>query len=351
MRAPTLTEVVCQPRAAARRPQDAPAPRANARLNRARERPTRYQLDLLKSADATESRRAVSTELPSITPARGATAPTVSLELESKPETLTLVRGMLAGVAELLAMDPELLDDLKTAVSEACNNVALHAYPDGLGPLAVLLSSRNEGIEVIVRDHGLGISEDAAADDRVLGVGLPVIRALTEHAEFRARPEGGTEAWMLFAGKRDGRPLFRSPTDAAPDDGWSKQLSGDAVVSVSPVALLSGVLGRISRALAANARFSLDRFSDVYLVTDAVAAHAAKASAGARICFAVTAGGRRLELIVGPFRTAFESDLRAGDPSAGTHSPLAKLSDELDLIPAEGCELLRIVMIDHRQSS
>ena len=56
-------------------------------------------------------------------------SPSVRLELDSRPETLTLVRGMLGGVGELLAVDPELLDDLKTAVSEACNNVVLHAYP------------------------------------------------------------------------------------------------------------------------------------------------------------------------------------------------------------------------------
>jgi serine/threonine-protein kinase RsbW len=52
----------------------------------------------------------------------------VRLRLESRPQTLTIVRGMLGGVAELLAIDPELLDDLKTSVSEACNNVVLHAY-------------------------------------------------------------------------------------------------------------------------------------------------------------------------------------------------------------------------------
>ena len=53
---------------------------------------------------------------------------TVRLRLESRPQTLTIVRGMLGGVAELLSIDPELLDDLKTSVSEACNNVVLHAY-------------------------------------------------------------------------------------------------------------------------------------------------------------------------------------------------------------------------------
>ena len=138
----------------------------------------------------------MSTESPSVTPAVGATAPTVSLELESRPETLTLVRGMLAGVAERLAMDPELLDDLKTAVSEACNNVALHAYPDGLGSLTVLLSSTSDGIEVTVRDRGIGIAERDAADDRVHGVGLQVIRApqqpgLVPRASRTAEPRSG----------------------------------------------------------------------------------------------------------------------------------------------------------------
>jgi anti-sigma regulatory factor (Ser/Thr protein kinase) len=41
---------------------------------------------------------------------------------------------MLSGVAEFLSIDPELLDDLKTAVSEGCNNVVLHAIGPGAPP-------------------------------------------------------------------------------------------------------------------------------------------------------------------------------------------------------------------------
>ncbi len=88
-------------------------------------------------------------------PELSAHAPSVSLELESGPATLTLVRGTLGGVAELLAIDPGLVDDLKTAVSEACNNVVLHAYPAGIGPLAVLLNVRVDGIEVIEMVHAV----------------------------------------------------------------------------------------------------------------------------------------------------------------------------------------------------
>ena len=87
----------------------------------------------------------------------------------------------------------------------------------------------------------------APVDDRMQGVGLPVIRALTQEAEFRPRAEGGTEVWMVFAGERDGKRLFTEPAKAVPEQVWTDGLSGDAVVSLSPVSFVGGVLGRSLR--------------------------------------------------------------------------------------------------------
>src|SRR5437588_7737784 len=204
--------------------------------------------------------------------------PTVNLRLESSPETLTLVRGMLGGVAELLQLDPELLDDLKTAVSEACNNVVMHAYEGAAGPLEICLFVQPEVIEVVVRDQGRGIPVLTPSDDRLQGVGIPIMRALAQQTAFRPLQDGGTEVWLQFSSQREGRPLYKLPDAATPEDGWGERLTGDAVVSLSPVTFVGGVLGRLARAMAARARFSLDRFSDVYLVTDAVAAHAVRAA-------------------------------------------------------------------------
>ncbi len=277
--------------------------------------------------------------------------PSVSLELHSRPETLTLVRGMLGGVGELLAVDPELLDDLKTAVSEACNNVVLHAYAEGAGgTLTVQLYALENSLAVTVCDDGRGIPAGVLADDNSQGVGIPVIRALTELSDFRARPGGGTQVSMRFSGIRESQRLFDPPTRAMPDDGWSAQLSGDAVASVSPVALLGTVLGRLARTLAATARFSLDRFSDVYLVTDAVAAHTERAARDQRVAFALRAGARRLELVVGPLRAGSGEQIRQEATADGRRSPLGMLSDVLEVQPvAGGGELLRVVMIDHRR--
>ena len=275
-------------------------------------------------------------------------SPSVSLELDSSPETLTLVRGVLGGLAEGLALDPELLDDIKTAVSEACNNVVMHAYGGASGPLQVALYVGSEEIEVVVRDRGQGIHVLTPSDDRLQGVGIPIMRALAEKTSFRPLPNGGTEVWMQFAGLRGGESLYQRPEAAVADDGWSQRLSGDAVVSISPVGFLGGVLGRIARALAARARFSLDRFSDVYLVTDALAAHAVSAASDSRIAFAILTEPRRLEVTLGPLRAGASAQLTSESASEVT-SALRLLADELEVRTENDHESVRLVMRDERE--
>jgi serine/threonine-protein kinase RsbW len=274
--------------------------------------------------------------------------PAVRLDLESRPQTLTLVRGMLGGIAELLAIDPELLDDLKTAVSEACNNVVLHAYAGEVGPMQVRLYLGVDRIRVAVRDSGVGISERATAEPRAAGVGLPVIRALADEVQFTRPSDGGTELQMEFSARRDGRPLFIAPGAPGDDDGRLRRAAGEVAVSLSPVALVSGVLGRLARALAAGAHFSLDRFSDVYLVTDALAAHAAVAAAGPRMSCRLLGSERRLELTVGPFKAGTAERLLASTPGRPA-APLTLLSDELTAESDGEGELLHVVMIDRRR--
>jgi Histidine kinase-like ATPase domain len=226
--------------------------------------------------------------------------------------------------------------------------VVMHAYGGEPGPLKVKMFVTGEGIEVVVRDEGVGMSALAPVEDRLQGVGMPVMQALAERADFRTGESGGTEVRMLFPAERDGRPMFGSPVPPAPEDGWTDRLSGDALISISPVTLLPSVLGRLARALAATARFSLDRFSDVYLVTDSISAHAVRAATSERMGFSLEATPRRLELAIGPFQVGSTNAL-VGDRS-GSKSPLVLLSDELASVPdGDGSELLRVVMIDHRR--
>ena len=272
--------------------------------------------------------------------------PSVCLELDSRPECLTLVRAALAGAGERLAFDAELLDDLKTAVSEACNNVVLHAYGGEPGPLILGLGVRDEAVEVMVCDRGVGIQHITPSEER-MGVGLAVISALADRAEFLTRPEGGTEVRMSFSAPRGTIEVPDTP-GSVPGGAKPVDLSGDVVVTLAPIGLLAGVLGRVVRVLAARSRFSLDRFSDLYLVTDAIAAHAENAASSVGLSFAIVSTSRRLELTVGPFLPGSGAQLDESASPTRSRSPLAMLADELTIEPAGDQEMLHLVLIDHR---
>jgi serine/threonine-protein kinase RsbW len=277
-------------------------------------------------------------------------APIVDLHVQSTPQTLTIVRGMLSGVAEQLAMDPELLDDLKTSVSEACNNVVLHAYAGEPGPMDVRVFVDADGIRVSVEDRGIGLPEPPAAiEDGSGGLGVSVMQALARDLRLIPRRGGGTEVLMHFDGRRDDRPLFTAPAAATVQDRPEPEGgdSGDSLdevavtVTVSPVALLSPVLGRVARTLAATAHFSLDRFSDVYLITDALAAHADQASVGDRMTATLHASRRRLALALGPFRRGTARMLERRVPS-----PLSMLVDEVTVSERPDGDIVELVVLD-----
>jgi serine/threonine-protein kinase RsbW len=273
-----------------------------------------------------------------------ADGPIVALLLCSRPQTLTLVRGMLSGLAELLEMDPELLDDVKTSVSEACNNVVLHAYGAEPGPMEIRVHADPGALRVVVRDEGVGPDELGEATN---GIGVSVIEALTREARFASREGGGTDVTMVFDGERDGVPLFNLPGEPGPEAAFPPVLDGDVEVSLSPVSLLSGVLGRLARTLAAGAHFSLDRFSDVYLVTDALAAHAARTAASRRVTARMSAVERRLRIELGPFRPGAGAALTAAQGNR-MRSPLTLLADEIEIRDEEDGEIVDVVVVDHR---
>jgi anti-sigma regulatory factor (Ser/Thr protein kinase) len=134
--------------------------------------------------------------------------PTVRIALEARAENVTIVRQALAGIAEALAVEPEVLADLKIAVSEACTNVVVHAYPNGeVGGLEIDCWPRaDDQLTVVVRDHGAGISPRVTESGPGLGLGLPLIAALAEEIQISSGPGRPTEVTMTFA-------LVREPQD------------------------------------------------------------------------------------------------------------------------------------------
>lgn len=123
--------------------------------------------------------------------------PDLELSLAARAENVAVVRHALGGVGDVLGLDPEVLDDIRLAVSEACANVVVHAYaPDVDGLLVVQVHAREDEITVCVRDNGAGMAP--RADSPGLGVGLPLIASLARSLELAAASGGGTEVRMTF---------------------------------------------------------------------------------------------------------------------------------------------------------
>jgi anti-sigma regulatory factor (Ser/Thr protein kinase) len=125
--------------------------------------------------------------------------PNLRLVLPARAENVAVVRQALNGVAEGLALEAFTLTDIKIAVSEACTNVVLHAYPGREGPLVVdAWAGDGEELVVVVRDRGSGFTPAARTESAGLGLGLALIASLSKEVHIGSEPGGGTEVRMRF---------------------------------------------------------------------------------------------------------------------------------------------------------
>jgi anti-sigma regulatory factor (Ser/Thr protein kinase) len=122
--------------------------------------------------------------------------PDLSLTLPARAENVAVVRHAIGGLGEVLAIDDQTLSDIKLAVTEACTNAVVHAYPDGEGPLEVAAYVRDGRLLLVVRDKGRGIVP--RTDSPGLGLGLPLIATLAEALELGTDDADHTEVRMTF---------------------------------------------------------------------------------------------------------------------------------------------------------
>jgi anti-sigma regulatory factor (Ser/Thr protein kinase) len=123
--------------------------------------------------------------------------PDLQLTLPARAENVAVVRHALGGLGDALGLDPDAIADVKLAVTEACTNVVLHAYPEGEGDLEVTADVLPDGeIAIAVRDAGRGMGP--RPDSPGLGLGLPLIASLTEQLEVGGDDGAATEVRMVF---------------------------------------------------------------------------------------------------------------------------------------------------------
>jgi anti-sigma regulatory factor (Ser/Thr protein kinase) len=137
----------------------------------------------------------------------------MELTLPARAENIAIVRHALGGVGEAFDVSDEKLSDIRLAVTEACANVVVHAYPEGEeGVMQISATVLGDELQVLVCDWGQGIRP--RPDSPGLGLGLSLIAALSETVQLGHDTADHTEVRMTFALT----PTARSERDGAAED-------------------------------------------------------------------------------------------------------------------------------------
>jgi len=250
------------------------------------------------------------------------------LTVPATAENVIVVRQAIAGVAEALGLASARIADLKTVVTEACNNVVLHAYDGDPGPLQVVAEPGEGELIVQVADEGQGFRPRASEGDASMGLGLPLIAALSDSFEISGGAGRGSSTTIRFG---------YAPPEAQ-SNGKPSSVTKDLEIALTPGVIVRPVLARVMGALAARAEFSVDRLADTVLLGDAVSSSGGGDFAGGRVAIAIKDAAGTLGVRVGPLvagggdRLMSEMEV----PGAGSLRSLASTMEVTQGETAEG---------------
>jgi serine/threonine-protein kinase RsbW len=243
------------------------------------------------------------------------TAAELRLTLPATAENVMVVRQAVAGLGEALGLPGSRIADLKTVVTEACNNVVLHAYDEVPGPMRVTAEPGEGELEIQIADEGQGFRPRANQGDASLGLGLPLIAALSDSFEISGGAGHGSRTTIRFS--------YVPPEFS--DNGTPTESPEELAMAISPGVMVRPVLARVIGALAARAEFSIDRLADTVLLGDAVSSSEGADFSDGRVAVSIRDDTGRLEVRVGPLVSG-AGDKLLGEmdvPGAGSLRDLA----------------------------
>jgi serine/threonine-protein kinase RsbW len=133
-----------------------------------------------------------------ISPQDQAVESSIELRLPAKAEWVGVARLAIAGIASRLGLDMEEIDDLKLAVSEACNNCIQFAHAGD----EVLITNTiyPDRLVVTVRDRvdasATGITQRRLGAAKEGGLGVFLIRTLMDEVSYETDARTGSRLTM-----------------------------------------------------------------------------------------------------------------------------------------------------------
>jgi serine/threonine-protein kinase RsbW len=138
----------------------------------------------------------------------------VGLHLPSAFGYERIARSAVETLAELVGFSPERIEDVKTAVAEACMNAIEHGNQlDRATSVTVLVTAGARYIEISVADEGKTPMPDHLPEPGRMdeggnrrGLGMLFIRQLVDEMEITQLPEGGNQVRMVIYLTPAGKP-------------------------------------------------------------------------------------------------------------------------------------------------
>lgn len=135
-------------------------------------------------------------------------ANSIELRLPSRLGFEKVAMNTAASVAKLMGFAEDRIEDLKTAVAEACINAMEHGNKlDESLNVGVILSMDETSLEVKVSDAGTGppsavhtpdIDKKMHGEEASRGMGMFLIQALVDEAEWVSAPASGSYARLVI---------------------------------------------------------------------------------------------------------------------------------------------------------
>jgi serine/threonine-protein kinase RsbW len=118
-----------------------------------------------------------------------------------------------AAVAQNMHFSPDRIEDLKTAIAEACINAIEHGNKlNDLERVLVTLKIDESKLQVDIKDTGNpfeaniekpDIDKKITGNDKPRGWGLFLIKNLVDEVEFSSAPEGNTTSMIIYLHKKN----------------------------------------------------------------------------------------------------------------------------------------------------
>ena len=135
--------------------------------------------------------------------------PAFDLSVKASLENLQEIRSYIDRVGVSLGVNESALGDLRLVVDEAVTNVVIHGYGDLDGIVDIHMEANGDSVIIRIRDRAktfdpshVGAPQlDTALNDRPFGgMGIFLIRKMTDEVEFQPLPGGGNELRLVKRG-------------------------------------------------------------------------------------------------------------------------------------------------------